>query len=397
MTDMVPTPADGSQRAARLFRWFLLGHLLVWTAIPTLTKPNPSLDMVEMVFLGHEWRINYPTHPPLPNWICEAVAVASRGGLWAQYLAAQIAMVLAFWAVWQLARQIVSARAALFAVCLLEGCLFYTVSGDLLNNNVALFPCWAMAVLYFYRGIRAGRIRSWLGLGLWLGLGMMTKYTTVLLVATMLLFGLVNPEARKAWRRPGPYLAILLAGLIFLPHAWRLAAEDFTAVRYAASHLPPDKQWTGYLWNPLGFVVYQVGMLLPLLLAAMPLTGFPWRLRRVRGPERFSRDFLATMVLVPFAAQLAISAFGNVPLRGAWGSYLWMFAGLLLLVCLEVSPAAAAWRRAWIVWAATAAVVAAGAAVMHVAGPYFLSKDAHHFRHHFPGRLLAAKVDAAWA
>ena len=78
----IDTPAG----AARLLRWFLVAHLLFWTVIPSLVKWNPSLDMVEQIFWGHEWQLGYTKHPPLTSWCCEAMAVATGRALSAQHL-----------------------------------------------------------------------------------------------------------------------------------------------------------------------------------------------------------------------------------------------------------------------------------------------------------------------
>ena len=414
-SDPPPTVSEElGQRSAwtvRVLPWFLLAHVLAWTTMLTLTKPNPSLDLVEMVLWGHEWQLGYTKHPPLPSWIDEAVAVASGGALWAQYLAAQLAVAISFWAVWRLAREMVSPRAALLSVCLLECCPFTTFQADALNNNVGLYPCWAMAILFLYRALTpAGRIRSWAAVGLWLGLGMMTKYTTVVLAATMLGFGLLHPQARKQWRRPGPYVAMAVAMLIFLPHAWWVAAQGFAPVRYAAAHCPQGNPWLGRLWSPINFTAYQLGMLAPLGLVLIPLLGYRWRLRRVETQERFPRTFLAAMVLGPAAIHLALGVVANLELRGSYGSQLWLFSGLLLLMCLQSRVGdghrAQHGRRAppesvtsdpfcqtWLAWAAMTAAMLAGSAIANVASPYVLGKGS---RCHFSGRLLADEVEKVW-
>ena len=113
---------------------------------------------------------------------------------------------MSFWAVWRLARQLLPPRTALLAVCLLECCPFYNVESDTLNNNVGLYPCWALAILLLHRALTTRGSGAWIGVGVCLGLGMLTKYSTAVLAVTMLGFGGLHPQARKSWRTPGPYL-----------------------------------------------------------------------------------------------------------------------------------------------------------------------------------------------
>jgi hypothetical protein len=134
-------------------------------------------------------------------------------------------------------------------------------------------------------------------------------------------------------------------------------------------------------------------MLALLGLVTIPLTGYRWRLRSVEAQERFARTFLAAMVLGPVAIHLVLGAVTNFDLRGTYGSQLWMFSGLLLLVCLQRRAVPEAWRKTWLAWAVTAVSLLAGSAITNVVSPYVLHKGS---RCHFPGRLLAEKVEEVW-
>jgi hypothetical protein len=387
----LPQPGPQRDGTVRIFRCFIVAHLLVWTVVPLLTRNNPPLDLVEQVFWGQEWQLGYTKHPPLPSWICGAVTLVTGRALWAYYLLPHLATALAFWAVWRLAREIVSPRLALMSVCLLECCPFYTFECKTLNNNVGLHPCWALAVLFLYRALQTRKKASWIALGAWLGLGMLTKYTTAILAGSILAFGLIHPQARKAWREPGPYLTLLAAILVFLPHALWVAAHGFKTIQYAFEQVRPENSSFAQPFGFLHFAAYQLGMIAPLLLAATPLTGLRWRLRALQPAERFPRAMLASVVLAPVAIHLAIAAWPNVELDGMYGCSLWLFTGLLLLACLEVRTAPAAWRRAGLVWGAVAIITIAGALMR----PYLAAHGAND-RTNFPGRLLARRANEAW-
>src|SRR5262249_14551984 len=57
----------------------------------------------------------------------------------------------------------------------------------------------------------------WAAAGLCLGLAMLSKYTAVLLVVGAGLFVVTEREARRWLRHPGPYLALVLATVVFSP------------------------------------------------------------------------------------------------------------------------------------------------------------------------------------
>jgi 4-amino-4-deoxy-L-arabinose transferase-like glycosyltransferase len=386
---------DASElRRARGILWvFLLGHLLAWTSVAVLTQPNAPLDTVELLYWGQQWQWGYHKHPPLPSWICEVMRLLTGGAVWATYLTAQVAVLVCFWAAWRLAREMVSPRAALLAACLLECCYYYNFKSIELNNNVCMYPFWALAVLFLYWALTRDKYRYWIATGVWLGLGMLSKYSVGLLVLAMLVFGLLNRKARTAWSRPGPYLTMLVALLIFAPHAHWAINHGFPSVDWALVYTESDAHLTGHLWYPVEFALAQLWALAPMMVVALPLTGYRWRLRQIQPAERFDRDFLVAMALGPFLVHLAVSAVFNIRLRSMHGAQLWTFAGLLLLFCLRTQQFPVKWRRVLVGCCAVGAVFLAAAAIRNIAGPYVRGKSS---RIHFPGRGLAAEVERLW-
>ena len=392
-TTVAPEQAAELRLARRILWLFLLGHLVAWTSLAVLTQPNAPVDTVEMLYWGHEWELGYHKHPPLPSWICEALTVLAGGAVWPTYLVAQIAVVVSFWAAWRLAREMVSPRAALLAACLLECCYYYNFKSIELNNNVGTYPFWVLSVLFLYWALKTDRYRYWIPTGTWLGLGMLSKYSVGMLVLAMLAFGLVNRKARAAWFRPGPYLTLLVASLIFAPHVYWAINHRLPGVGWALEHTGTNVPLMGRLWYPVEFSLAQLWALAPMIVVALPLAGFRGRLREVRPEERFDRDFLIAMALGPFLVHLAVSAVFNIRLHSMHGAQLWVFAGLLIVFYSQIEKVRLRWPTVLVGCCAMALVFLAAATVRNVAGPYVQGKSS---RVHFPGRALAARVDQLW-
>ena len=83
-------------------------HGLVWTVLPSLIYFNLPLDVIEAMVYGREWQLGYDKLPPLPWWLAEAVyrVFGSDDSL---YALSQIAVIIAFVAVWKTARPLVGA------------------------------------------------------------------------------------------------------------------------------------------------------------------------------------------------------------------------------------------------------------------------------------------------
>jgi len=77
-------------------------------------------------------------------------------------------------------------------------------------------------------------------------------------------------DARKRLGTPGPWLAIMVAMAVMAPHLIWLVQNDFLPFGYAEARAAQFKKATDYLVKPAGFLLSQVGFLLPSLLIATP-------------------------------------------------------------------------------------------------------------------------------
>jgi 4-amino-4-deoxy-L-arabinose transferase-like glycosyltransferase len=381
-----------SEQAARYFWLLAAAHVVVWTLARLLAEPNAPLDVVEMAYLGREWQLGYPNHPPLAAWVTEAAVVLGGGSIWVVYLASQLAMVTCLWAAWRLGRDLLSPGAALLGAAVLECCLYYHFTTSEVNNNVALYPFWALAILFFHRALTASATRDWIATGACVGIGLLAKYSMAILVVTMVAFMLAVPAARRHWRRPGPYLALGTALVVVAPHLYWAARQHFPAVQWALERTRDPDQRSRFI-NLLSFTRDQLLAVLPIVAVLLPLTGLRWRLRRLDPVERFSRAFLVAMGLGPFAVQALLALALDLKLRSMYGSQLWTFTGVLILFSLALRPETVRWRSTVIGCGLLAVGMVAAAIVYDQAWPYVNGQP---MSVHFPGREVAARVHTVW-
>lgn len=368
-------------------------HLIVWTLLPTCTQPNAPLDVIEITYWGHQWELGYAKHPPLPSWLCETAVLLTGGSFWGIYLLSQLSVVMCFWAVWRLALETIPPSRALLAVLLLECCAFYNLTTPEFNHAICMYASWALAILFFHWALQSGKRRYWTATGICLGLGMLTKYNTAALALPMLAWMTFHPKARRHWRTAGPYLTILAAAVLFAPHASWAVRERFVGITYLMNRTESDPGLLRQLMNPVSFLIGQAGILVPLAIAALPITGFPWRLRKWEAGQRDQRDFLLAMWLGPVLVCLAVSLLLAMKLRTAYGSQLWILSGLVMLYCLELQSDKDAWRRSAQRCLAIAAIMAVASVGRNMLGPYLQKKPS---RVHFPGASLAESVERQW-
>ena len=210
------------------------------------------------------------------------------------------------------------ARAVILAVLLPEAALYYGLLMAKVAPDTAMIPC-AVAMLWsLVRLHESGNPRWWLAAGLFAGLAMLSKFTAIMLLPAVAAFVLV-PDWRRRWLlSPWPFLAALIAVIVFLPvliwnaeHDW--ASFRFQFVRAVATHpfsFRTVGEFIGLQFGLVGFV------LLPVVLSGVTLSA--WRGYRTREPVAI---LLSTAVLVPFLYFLWKSL--TLRVGDTWPMFLW--------------------------------------------------------------------------
>ncbi|HEY3863798.1 MAG TPA: glycosyltransferase family 39 protein [Verrucomicrobiae bacterium] len=191
---------------------------------------------------------------------------------------------------------------------------------------------WTAAMIAGWRACRPdGGTRDWLWVGLWTGLGFLSKWTNMLQPICWVIFFLLWAPARRHLRKPGPYLALLIAALFCVPVLVWMQQHQWITVEHIATDGQLDKAWTRtYVFQ---FLEEEAGALHPLFfVAAMWAALAFWRKGR--------RD--------PF--QLFLFSMGGPLFFGcfflSWHSHVqpnWIAPSVIPLFCLM----AVYWSKRW--------------------------------------------------
>ncbi len=124
---------------------------------------------------------------------------------------------------------------------------------------------WMVALYWFLALVRDTRPRYWIALGLTLGIGLEVKFTILGLIAAMGLAVLVTPRLRGWLRTRYPWIAGMIALLLWSPNLVWQGIEGFPTLRYIVNHRDAGG---GLVANVLLIVVY-LFFLLPLWAAGV--------------------------------------------------------------------------------------------------------------------------------
>jgi hypothetical protein len=377
-------------RPTAVFAAFLAVHAAVWTALPTALYPNLPLDLIEALAYGREWQLGYDKLPPLPWWLVEA-AYRLFGHDVAFYALAQIAVAVAFVAVWATARLLVGAVGALVAILILDGLHYVNYTAAKFNHDVIQLPFWALAGYAFHRALRTGRLAQWGLLGAAIGLALWAKYFVVVLALPLALFVVVDARARQSLRTPGPYVAAAVALLVAAPHLVWLVQNDFLPFRYADARAAHARNLFDYVGHPLEFAASQVLFLLPALAIAAPLV-WPRPRDSGAGANAYDRRIVTVLAFGPAVTLLVLSLATGRALVAMWGYPLWLFLGLWI-VMQGAAIDRGRLKRIVTIWA----VVFVGFTLVFIVNYAVLPRyDGRYRAAHYPGEQLAAAMSAGF-
>ena len=175
--------------------------------------------------------LSYFDHPPMMMWVAKAGQVLCHG--WVHPFSIRLGFVLLFvgstWVLYRWTSRWYGPWAGVYAAVLLNLSGFYAVTGGFATPDgpllfFSLLTMWALSEAILADPYRT---RPWAYVGLALAGALLSKYHAVFLPAGVVFYAIVTPGARHLFRRPGPYVAMGIALLGFLPviawnarHGW---------------------------------------------------------------------------------------------------------------------------------------------------------------------------------
>jgi 4-amino-4-deoxy-L-arabinose transferase-like glycosyltransferase len=291
--------------------------------------------------------LSFLDHPPMIAWFIRFGTAIFGDTNFGVRFAGVLAMLVTQLLLADIVRRVTNdARAIVLAVLLPEAALYYGLLMAKVSPDVALIP-FAVAMLWaLVRLHQNADGRWWLAAGLFAGLALLSKFTAVMLAPAVLAF-MVVPDWRRRWlASPYPWLAALIAVVVFLPvliwnaqHDW--ASFRFQFVRAVATHefsLRTVGEFIGLQFGLVGFI------LLPVVLSGVALTA--WRGYRRGDPVAI---LLSTCVMVPFGYFFWKSL--TLRVGDTWPMFLWPAGFAAVAINIALLP-----REGWPSWMIRATV-----------------------------------------
>jgi len=297
--------------------------------------------------------LSFLDHPPMIAWFIRFGTAIFGDTNFGVRFAGIFAMLVTQLLLADIVRRVThDVRAVVLAVLMPEAALYYGLLMAKVSPDVALIPFAVAMVWALIRLNESGDARWWLAAGVFAGLALLSKFTAVMLIPAVLAFMLV-PDWRRRWLfSPYPWLAALIAVVLFLPVLIWNAGHDWASFRFQFVRATATHEWS--LRTVGDFIGLQFGLvgfiLLPVVLSGLGLTA--WRGYR-RGDA--VAILLSTAVIVPFAYFFWKSL--TLRVGDTWPMFMWPIGFAAAAINVAMLPREG--RPAWMIKSTTSWAVAA--------------------------------------
>jgi 4-amino-4-deoxy-L-arabinose transferase-like glycosyltransferase len=319
---ITPTNYTAKLDRSALRRWLAVAALIAaMTALRVIYASLLDLRTDEAYYWtwSKESVLSFLDHPPMIAWFIRFGTAVFGDTNFGVRFAGVLAMLVTQLLLADIVRRVThDFRAVVIAVVMPEAALYYGLLMSKVSPDIALIPFVTAMVWALVRLAESDDARWWLAVGAFAGLALLSKFTAVLLLPAVLAFMLVPPWRGRWLRSFYPWLAVLIAFVLFLPvviwnmqHDW--ASFRFQLVRATATHewsLRTLGEFIGLQFGLVGFI------LLPVVLTGVALTAW-------RGYRRLDAVaiLLSTAVIIPFLYFLWKSL--SLRVGDTWPMFIW--------------------------------------------------------------------------
>lgn len=235
---------------------------------------------------------------------------------------------------YRLTAKIFNTETAMKAVALIAVLPAFFATGFVLTPDAPLIAAWAGCLYFLYNGFIEENEKAWYMVGICLGIGLVSKYTIVFLGLAIVAYMIIDKNSRKWFLRPQPYLAAIIAILIFSPVIYWNFQNDWASFLFQSTRRLGG---SSSLYTP---------ELIGCILALITPVGL-WSLVQVvrkKHPNFTAHKFCLVMTLVPLAVVFFFSLTKQVKLN--WTAPFWLAViPFMIAITWQTSKHSRIWSR----------------------------------------------------
>lgn len=345
----------------KAYLWlFLIG--CIWLLAKTLSHHSPDWDNVEELVWANSFEIGYQKHPPLPTWLLYPATLIFGKSMTLSFFMGYFCIFISAIFTYHLFKEVAAranrtlpSYAPLVAVLGSSLIIYYTIRGsDFNHNNAQLWSISAMLLFYYKAWVADQENRakdtyiSWLLLGIFTGLALLTKYSVIIQIATLLFHFLWAKRWNSSRALLGLLVSCMTALLILTPHLiWLIeqASQHMGPLQYALhSTANNDAPLVNFHRILSEFVASQIYRVAPILISIF----FVYRLAKKSPPtnhqtswwmslNKDDRHFLWIITLSPTLITVIAGGLFDINIEPKWAVTFYLTMGMFMWMPIKES------------------------------------------------------------
>ena len=320
-----------------IFYIFVTAHLIFWTLVPSITNQNLPLDTIEALAWGSNLDWGFNKHPPMSAFFPEILFQIFGSQDWVYYLLSQIFVLISFYYVFKLSKEIFDNNLfGLISVLLIEAIYFYNFTTPEFNVNVCQLPFWSLTVYFSWKIYSSKEIKftDCFFVGLFAAFGFLSKYLFVYLLVSIDLLFIYLIFIKREKKFDFKYLITVEVFLIALvPHLIWLNNNEFITITYglARTGLEQSSLIDQIKFPPI-FLLKQIGFLIPFLILVWLLV------KKIKVKFNFKDKkllFLLAINILPIILMFLTSMITGSKIRTMWMTPFYLFFGTLFVYLFQ--------------------------------------------------------------
>ena len=209
---------------------------------------------------SHELQTGYYDHPPMIAYMIYLTNFISESE-WGVRLVNVFSMSITSLYIFKLTALIDNKKSALTAVIIFSSVMLTHAGYIFTTPDSPLILFWSLTLYYSYRAIFIGKLKDYILTGLFLGLMMISKYSAILFVLTLIIFMLI--KRRDLFLKPYMYLAAGIAVLVISPMLYWNYEREWISFMFQIGH-GSSESYVIEPWLILEYVSAQFGVFTPI-------------------------------------------------------------------------------------------------------------------------------------
>lgn len=303
-----------SKYSFQRFLWIALGVTAFRIFYLFINHRDLDIEEAQYWTWSRHLALGYHSKPPMISWIIHFSTWLFGNSEWAIRIFSPITYLFSAMLLYGCGKILYHHAIGFWSgisVLLLPG---VTYSATIISTDPLLLLFWCLALYAFIQACwrRGGRLQWWSLCGIAIGLGLLSKYTMAVFFLCAGLYFICSLENPHLLKKAGPYIAILLAFLTFLPNAIWNTQHHNAALHHVIEH-NIDVHGVHWQFKNLGFfLLTQIGILGPIIFLFLLIALL--RLRHMARTE-------AARLLICFTLPMLILIMGEALLSRAYGNW----------------------------------------------------------------------------